>query len=88
MVKTFFNQPAQKYRRLTKRRNKATEEYPRPVKSLRPVVHKATQRYSSQTRLGRGFTRAEIKAVKLNIHFARSIGIAIDLRRVNKSAEV
>ncbi len=54
---------------------------------MRPVVHKPTQRYSGQTRLGRGFTRAEVKAAKLNLDFARSVGIAVDLRRSNKSQE-
>ena len=88
LVRTFFNQPAQKLRRITKRREKAASVYPKPVKTLKPLVHKPTQRYSGQTRLGRGFTRAEIKAAKLNLDFARSIGIAVDLRRVNKSAEL
>ena len=73
---------------MTKRREKATEIYPRPLRTLKPIVHKPTQRYSGQTRLGRGFTRAELKAAKLNISFARSIGIAVDYRRVNKSVEL
>ncbi len=88
LVRTFFNQPAQKLKRLNKRRQKATDIYPRPLRSLKPIVHKPTQRYSGQTRLGRGFTRAELKAVKLNILFAQSIGIAVDTRRQNKSTKI
>lgn len=86
-VKTFFNQPAQKKKRLEKRRSKAKEIFPRPIKSLRPVVRKPTQRYSAKTRLGRGFTLQEVKEAGLNAQFARSIGIMVDHRRTNKSAE-
>ena len=42
LVRTFFDQPAQKKRRLLKRREKAKQVFPRPVKSLRPVVHRCT----------------------------------------------
>ena len=38
--------------------------------------------------MGRGFTIDEIKAAKLNINFARSIGISVDKRRTNKSVEL
>ena len=88
MVRTFFNQPAQKKRRLQKRREKATQVYPRPLKSLRPIVNKPTQRYSGQQRLGRGFTLAELAVVKLNPRFAKTIGISVDTRRTNKSNEL
>ena len=86
-VKTFFNQPAQKKRRLLKRRQKASDVFPRPLKALRAVVRKTTQRYSSQTRLGRGFSLEELKKAGLNVNFARSVGIAVDHRRTNKSVE-
>merc|ERR1712117_172748 len=86
-VKTYFDQPAQKKRRLLKRREKANTVFPRPLKKLRSVVRKSTQRYSSQTRLGRGFTLKELKNVGLNINFARSIGISVDHRRTNKSVQ-
>ncbi|MCP6508370.1 60S ribosomal protein L13, partial [Klebsiella pneumoniae] len=36
---------------------------------------------------GRGFTLQELKGVGLNKHFARTIGIAVDPRRRNKSVE-
>ena len=71
-----------------KRREKASAIHPRPLKTLRPIVHKPTQRYSGQTRLGRGFTLAEIKKAGLNKDFARTIGIAVDHRRVNRSVEL
>ncbi len=86
-VKTFFDQAGRKKRRLTKRRAKASAVFPRPIQRLRAIVRKCTQRYSSQTRLGRGFTLAEIKKVGLNPKFAQSIGIAVDHRRTNKSVE-
>lgn len=86
-VKTWFNQPARKLRRLQKRKQRAATIFPRPLKALRPVVQKCTARYSGQPRLGRGFTRGELKQAGVNPRFARSIGIAIDVRRTNKSLE-
>ena len=56
LIKTWFNQPARKYRRLMKRKEKAKSIYPRPLKNLRPVVMKPTHRYVGQKRLGKGFT--------------------------------
>ena len=38
-------------------------------------------------RLGRGFTVEELKAVDLTVNYARTIGISVDPRRVNKSEE-
>merc|ERR1711963_1263490 len=38
-----------------------------------------------RVRQGKGFTLAELKAAGLNSRFARSIGIAVDLRRRNKT---
>lgn len=54
---------------------------------LRPVVHACTQKYASKSKLGRGFTLEEVKAAGLTAAFARSVGIAVDHRRRNKSAE-
>ena len=86
-VKTWFNQPGRKRRRLDNRRNKAAAVAPRPLKSLRPSVRCPTQRYNMRTRIGRGFTLEEVKQAGLNKHFARTVGISIDYRRTNKSAE-
>ncbi|XP_043263295.1 60S ribosomal protein L13 [Colletes gigas] len=86
-VKTWFNQPARKYRRKQSRVKKARSLAPRPVKLLRPAVHCPTFRYHTKVRAGKGFTLAEIKASGLNKRFARTIGIAVDPRRRNKSIE-
>ena len=87
-VKTWFDQPARKNRRLQKRREKAASSYPRPLNKLRPIVHKPTARYSGQNRAGRGFTLAELKGANILPQFARTIGIAVDERRTNKSVEL
>lgn len=86
-VKTWFNQPARKLRRIQKRKAKAAAVFPRPINKLRPQVSKPTFRYSGQKRLGRGFSLEEIKKVGLNADFARTIGISVDHRRTNKSVE-
>ncbi len=86
-VKTWFNQPARKNRRLQKRKERAATEFPRPLHALRPVVAKNTVRYSGQPRLGRGFTLEELKKAEINPKFARTIGISVDHRRTNKSVE-
>ena len=86
-VKTFFDQPANKKRRLQKRRDKAAKIFPRPLENLRPTVTKCTSRYSGQPRIGRGFSLAEIAKVGLNKKFAATVGISIDHRRTNKSEE-
>ena len=86
-VRTWHNQPARKLRRLQKRKERAAAIFPRPLNALRPVVQKCTARYAGQPRLGRGFTREELKQAGINARFARSIGIAVDLRRTNKSLE-
>lgn len=46
-----------------------------------------TQKYGGKQRLGRGFTLAEVRAAGLTPAFARSVGIAVDHRRKNKSEE-
>ena len=40
-----------------------------------------------RTRIGRGFTLEEVRQAGLSKHFAKTIGIIIDYRRTNKSAE-
>ncbi|MCA9770713.1 ribosomal protein L13e [Candidatus Dependentiae bacterium] len=86
-VRTWFNQPARKRRRLVHRKEKATALFPRPAEALRPVVRGQTIRYNSKVKTGRGFTLQEIKEAGLGVTFARSIGIAVDHRRRNKSQE-
>ncbi|GAB1862265.1 60S ribosomal protein L13 [Camponotus japonicus] len=86
-VKTWFNQPARKIRRKQKRVKKARALAPRPVNLLRPVVHCPSFRYHTKVRAGKGFTLAELKASGLNRRFAKTIGIAVDPRRRNKSIE-
>jgi large subunit ribosomal protein L13e len=49
---------------------------------LRPAVRGQTNRYNAKIKLGRGFTKQELAQASITslIH-ARSIGIAVDLRR-------
>lgn len=62
-VKTWFNQPARKYRRRQTRIKKARAIAPRPAAGpLRPIVRCPTVRYHRKLRAGRGFTLDEIKA--------------------------
>lgn len=86
-VKTWFNQAARKQRRHNKRVAKAARCFPRPVESLRPIVRCPSQRYNMKLREGRGFSLAELKAAKISPRYARTIGIAVDPRRHNKSME-
>ncbi len=86
-VKLALNQASKKKSRRLARAAKAAAIAPRPLQLLRPVVHAQTQRYSSKVRLGRGFTLAEIKAAGLTAAYARTVGIAVDHRRTNRSAE-
>merc|ERR1712118_621092 len=87
-VKTWFDQPAKKKARRLARQKKAAAVAPRPVAgALRSVVHPPTARYNVKTRVGRGFSLAEIKAAKLSKREARSLGVAVDHRRRNKSVE-
>ncbi|XP_022920014.1 large ribosomal subunit protein eL13 [Onthophagus taurus] len=87
-VKTWFNQPARKFRRRQNRIKKAKAIAPRPAAGpLRPVVRCPTIRYHTKVRAGRGFTLQELKAAGLNSSFARSVGVAVDYRRRNKSVE-
>jgi large subunit ribosomal protein L13e len=71
-----------------KRAAKAAAVAPRPTGGLlRPAVHCPTIKYNAKVRLGRGFTAEELKAAGVPMKLARSIGIAVDPRRVNKSVE-
>ena len=87
-VKLHLNQATQKKARRIKRAEKRAAMAPTPLEKLHPIVHCPTQKYSSKTRLGRGFTLEELKAVKLHPSYAQTIGIAIDWRRRNHSEEV
>merc|ERR1712151_421818 len=86
-VKTNFNQPARKLRRLNRRKAKAAAVFPAPIKSLRPVVRGCTRRYNRRTRAGRGFTLEELAQAKISPILAKTIGIAVDHRRCNRSIE-
>jgi len=87
LVRTNFNQPARKLRRLNTRKDKAAKAFPRPVERLRSIVRCSTNKYNKRQRAGRGFTIEEIKAAGLGCAFARSVGVSIDHRRKNKSVE-
>jgi len=87
-VKTWFNQPGRKHRRRRNRLRKAKLTAPNPTHTLKPIVRGQTNKYDTKIRLGRGFTKEELKkAGLLSLPFARSIGIAIDLRRKDCSVE-
>jgi large subunit ribosomal protein L13e len=86
-VKTWLDQPKRKERRRRARQEKAAAIAPRPLEKLRPVVRCQTQRYNTRVRAGRGFTLDELKAAGVNARVAVTIGIAVDHRRTNKSAE-
>jgi len=86
-VRTWFNQPAKKAARRQARQKKAAAIFPRPTQMLRPVVQAPTLRYSTKARFGRGFTTDEIKKAGLSVSQARTIGIAVDPRRKNRSEE-
>mmetsp|Transcript_809 Transcript_809/g.2106 ORF Transcript_809/g.2106 Transcript_809/m.2106 type:complete len:217 (+) Transcript_809:27-677(+) len=86
-VVTWFDQPAQKKARRMKRAAKAAKVAPRPLGRLRPAVMCPTQRYNSKERLGRGFSLEELKVAGIAPATAKTIGIAVDHRRINKSKE-
>ncbi|RKP02212.1 hypothetical protein CXG81DRAFT_1629, partial [Caulochytrium protostelioides] len=87
-VKTWFNQPAQARIRRAKRAQKAARIAPRPVDGpLRPAVHCPTLKYNTKIRAGRGFTLSELKLAGLDARKAKTIGIAVDFRRKNRSVE-
>ncbi|KAK9314639.1 ribosomal protein L13e [Lipomyces starkeyi] len=86
-VRVHFDQPGRKLRRRTARVKKAALVAPRPVDSLRPIVRAPTVRYNRRVRAGRGFTLEELKAAGIPRKFAKTIGIAVDHRRQNRSVE-
>ncbi|PKX99926.1 60S ribosomal protein L13 [Aspergillus campestris IBT 28561] len=86
-VRVHFEQPSRKLRRREARRSKAAAVAPRPVDKLRPVVHCPTVKYNRRVRAGRGFTLAELKEAAIPKKLARTVGIAVDHRRVNYSKE-
>jgi large subunit ribosomal protein L13e len=88
LAKTWFNQPAKKVARRQARAAKAVAVAPRPLAgALRPVVQCPTFRYNAKARVGRGFTYDEVKGAGMNAVEAVQLGICIDKRRKNKSAE-
>jgi len=88
MIKTWFNQPARKVRRRNARAAKAARVFPRPVAgALRPVVVGQTVKYNMKKRLGRGFSLEELKAAGVPRQLAPTIGVSVDHRRKNRSAE-
>ncbi|RKP22315.1 50S ribosomal protein L13e [Syncephalis pseudoplumigaleata] len=87
-VRTWFDQPGRKVHRRQQRAKKAALIAPRPVDGqLRPAVHCPTLKYNTKLRAGRGFTLEELKVAGISRAFARSIGIAVDHRRKNRSEE-
>lgn len=86
-VKTWFDQPGRKRRRRSARVEKAKRLAPRPAELLRPAVRCPTLKYNIRLRAGKGFTLDEIKAAGLTYNYARSVGIAVDRRRRNRSEE-
>merc|ERR1712168_50455 len=60
---------------------------PRPLKTLKPVVRCPTLKYNIKTRVGRGFTLAELKDAGMSKKEAQTIGISVDVRRRNRSVE-
>jgi len=86
-VRTWFNQPAKKAARRTKRIAKAQAAHPRPLNSLRPIVRSQTIKYNQKIRAGRGFSLDELEAAKIPRKFASTIGISVDHRRKNRSEE-
>mmetsp|Transcript_22105 Transcript_22105/g.71547 ORF Transcript_22105/g.71547 Transcript_22105/m.71547 type:complete len:211 (+) Transcript_22105:61-693(+) len=87
-VKTWFEQPMRAKRRRNAREAKAKAVFPRPSSGpLRPAVHAPTVKYNTKVRLGRGFTLEELKEAGIPKKLAPTIGIAVDHRRKNRSAE-
>ena len=86
-VRLTLDQAGKKKSRRLARAAKAAAIAPRPLQLLRPAVHCPTQRYSAKVRLGKGFTLEELKAAGLTARYARTVGIAVDHRRTNRSAE-
>ena len=87
-VRTWFDQPGRKVHRRQARAKKAALIAPRPVDgALRPAVHCPTIKYNTKLRAGKGFTADELKLAGISRAYARTIGIAVDHRRKNRSEE-
>jgi len=87
-VRTWFNQPARKYRRRQNRIKRSLRLAPRPTAgALRPVVQCSTVKYNSRARFGKGFTLEELKRAGVSKKDARGVGISVDHRRKNKCEE-
>eukprot|EP00164_Ancoracysta_twista_P000327 GFYU01000453.1.p1 GENE.GFYU01000453.1~~GFYU01000453.1.p1 ORF type:complete len:207 (-),score=82.25 GFYU01000453.1:90-710(-) len=87
-VKTWLDQPGRKKSRRDARKAKAAAIAPRPVAGLlRPIVRGQTNKYNLKVKAGRGFTLEELKEAGVSQNVARSIGIAVDHRRKNKSLD-
>lgn len=82
-----LDQAGKKVSRRQARAAKAARVAPKPVDLLRPVVRCPTIKYNRKVRAGRGFTLAEVKAAGLTPKYARTVGIAVDHRRQNRSQE-
>lgn len=80
-VKYYFNDAAKAQRRRINRAKLAKHVAPRPIETLRPLVHCPTVRYNRKIRLGRGFTKEELVAAGVDPARARFMGIAVDERR-------
>ncbi|KAK3503817.1 ribosomal protein L13e-domain-containing protein [Neurospora crassa] len=86
-VRCHFDQAGKKASRRVARQAKAAALAPRPVDKLRPIVRCPTIKYNRRTRLGRGFSLAELKAAGIPKLVAPTIGISVDPRRANLSEE-
>nr|AGM32175.1 ribosomal protein L13e [Coptotermes formosanus] len=80
-IKFYFDDPSRAKRREEKRLKRAKRLAPRPSQALRPLVKCQTVRYNSRVRLGRGFTKDELKNAGIKADRARFMGIAVDSRR-------
>lgn len=87
-VRVHFDQPGKKVSRRQARLNKIAKASPKPIDTLKPVVRCPTIKYNRKVRGGRGFTFDELKAVGLTPKYARTIGISVDHRRVNRNQEI
>lgn len=86
-IRTWFNQPARKYRRRQNRIKKAKAVFPvRPrVRSARSCTARRNATTPRSVRVVDSL--AELKGAGLTKKFAQTIGIAVDPRRQNKSVE-
>ncbi|CDK28514.1 unnamed protein product [Kuraishia capsulata CBS 1993] len=86
-VRVHLDQAGKKASRRQARAAKSARLAPKPIDSLRPIVRAPTIKYNRKVREGKGFSLAELKAVGLSAKYARTVGIAVDHRRQNRSEE-